>query len=177
MSDRTDWVAIPTLGDLIVRRAAAAPDRDAIVFPEVRETGAELLEESIKAGRSLLGLGIKPGEAIAILMPNHIDYAHVLYGAAMVGIRALLVNARYKAYELAYVLENADAVAVITTDVVSEYVDFVPLLRDATTNHDVPLLRQLILLGSSSPDGFIDRAGFDVAADTVTEAYVHELRE
>ncbi len=177
MSDRTDWVAIPTLGDLIVRRAAMAPDRDAIVFPEERETGAELLDESIKAGRSLLGLGIKPGEAIAILMPNHIDFAHVLYGAALVGIRALLVNARYKATELAYVLENADAVAVITTDVVSEYVDFVPLLRDATTNHDVPLLRQLVLLGSSSPEGFVDRAAFDAAADTITEAYVHELRE
>ena len=36
---RRDWVELPTLGDLIVRRAAHGPETDAIVFPESRETG------------------------------------------------------------------------------------------------------------------------------------------
>ena len=33
-------------------------------------------------------------------MPNCLDYVHVLFGCALVGVRALLVNARYKEHEL-----------------------------------------------------------------------------
>ncbi len=137
---RRDWVELPTLGDLIVRRAAHGPETDAVVFPESRETGAALLGASLDTARSLLGLGIRPGDTVAILMPNTPDFLHVLFGCALVGVKALLVNARYKAYELAYVLENGDVAAVVTTDAVSDYVDFVPLLNEATAPRP-PLLR------------------------------------
>lgn len=172
---RRDWVEVPTLGDLIVRRAAHGPGTDALVFPESRESGTELLAASVEAARSLLGLGLRPGETVGILMPNDPDFLHVLFGCALIGVRALLVNARYKAYELAYVLENADAAAVVTTDTVSEYVDFVPLLNEATAKR--PLLRHLILLGTSSPEGYVDRAGFEAARGAADVDAVHRLRE
>jgi acyl-CoA synthetase (AMP-forming)/AMP-acid ligase II len=173
---RHDWIEVPTLGDLVVRRAAVGPGTDALVFPWRRESGAGLLASSVDAARSLLGLGIAPGETVGILMPNHPDFLHVLYGCALIGARALLVNARYKAFELAYLLENADAAAVVTTDVVSEYVDFVPLLDEATAGRP-PLLRHLVLLGDSSPSGYVDRAGFEAAAAGVGADAVHRLRE
>jgi fatty-acyl-CoA synthase/long-chain acyl-CoA synthetase len=172
---RRDWVEVPTLGDLVVRRAARWPETDAVVFPERRETGAELLASSVASARSLLGLGLVRGETVAILMPNELPYLHVLYGCAMIGVRALLVNARYKAYELAYVLEHADVAAVVTSDTVSEYVDFVPLLAEATARRPA-LLRHLVLLGSSSPAGFVDRDAFDAAGAGVEPARVHDLR-
>ena len=172
---RRDWVEVPTLGDLVVRRAALWPETDAVVFPERRETGAELLASSVATARSLLGLGLVRGETVAILMPNELGYLHVLYGCAMIGVRALLVNARYKAYELAYVLEHADVSAVVTSDTVSEYVDFVPLLEEATARRPA-LLRHLVLLGSSSPAGFVDREAFTAAGAGVEPARVHGLR-
>ena len=173
---RRDWVELPTLGDLVVRRAAHGPETDAIVFPESRETGAALLGASLDTARSLLGLGIRPGDTVAVLMPNTPDFLHVLFGCALVGVKALLVNARYKAYELAYVLENGDVTAVVTTDAVSDYVDFVPLLNEATAPRP-PLLAHLVLLGSSSPDGYVDRAAFAAAGGGVEAADVQRLRE
>ena len=173
---RRDWVEVPTLGDLVVRQAVRWPDTDAVVFPDRRETGAELLAASVSAARSLLGLGLVRGETVAILMPNELEYLHVLYGCAMIGVRALLVNARYKAYELAYVLENADVAVVVTSDTVSEYVDFVPLLEEATAPPPPPLLRHLVLLGSSSPRGFVDREAFAAAGAGVEPARVQHLR-
>jgi acyl-CoA synthetase (AMP-forming)/AMP-acid ligase II len=172
---RQDWVEVPTLADLVVRRAALGPDTDAIVFLDQRESGRELLDASVATARGLLGLGIRRGETIAILMPNEPAFLHVLFGAAMIGVRALLVNARYKAYELAYVLENADVVAAITSDTVSEYVDFVPVLNEAAATKP-PLLRHLILLGSSSPAGFVDTVGFEAAGERVSREDVHQLR-
>ena len=172
---RQDWVEVPTLGDLVVRRAARGPDTDALVFPDRRESGRELLDATVGAARSLLGLGIRRGETIAVLMPNEPEFLHVLFGAAMIGVRALLVNARYKAYELAYVLENADVVAVLTSDTVSEYVDFVSLLDEATVRRP-PLLRHLVLVGSSSPPGWVDRAELRAAGADVSPDDVHRLR-
>jgi acyl-CoA synthetase (AMP-forming)/AMP-acid ligase II len=173
---RRDWVEVPTLGDLVVRRAGLGPETDAVVFPHSRESGRQLLESSLDAARSLLGLGIGPGETVAILMPNEPGFLHVLYGCALIGARALLVNARYKAYELAYVLENADVAAVVTSDTVSEYTDFVPLLDEATAERP-PLLRHLVLLGESSPRGYVDRTAFAAAGAGTGPEEVHRRRE
>ena len=60
-------------------------------------------------GRRPDGLGITRGDTVAVLMPNCLDYVHVLFGCALAGVRALLVNARYKEHELAYVLRDAGA--------------------------------------------------------------------
>jgi acyl-CoA synthetase (AMP-forming)/AMP-acid ligase II len=172
---RCDWVEVPTLGDLVVRRAALGPETDALVFPDRRESGKELLSASVDAARSLLGIGIERGETVAILMPNEPDFLHVLYGCALIGARALLVNARYKAYELAYVLENADVAAVVTSDTVSEYTDFVALLDGATAKRP-PLLRRLVLLGAASPAGYVDRAAFVAAGAGIEPREVHHRR-
>ena len=83
------------------------------------------------------------------------------------GVRALLVNARYKEHELSYVLRDAGAVAIVTTDLIGEYVDFVPLIERATADPP-PLLRHRIMIGASSPDGYLDRAAFLARGDAVT---------
>jgi fatty-acyl-CoA synthase len=170
-----DWVEVPTVGDLLVRRAGLFPESDAVVFPEARETSTELLAATEGAARSLLGLGVRSGETVGLLMPNHLDYLHVLFGCAMIGARALLINARYKAHELAYVLRDAEAVAIVTTDVVSEYVDFVSLLAEATADAP-PLLRDRVMLGSTSPAGYIDRDAFTAVGAVVSVEDVERLR-
>ena len=105
------------------------------------------------------------GDVVAVLMPNCPAFVHAFFACALLGARALLVNARYKARELAYVLRDADAAAVLTTDVVSEYVDFVP---SSTPPSPEPAARSCrVMLGESSPPGFLDRDAFLAAADTV----------
>ncbi len=170
-----DWVEVTTVGDLLVRAAAGRADADALVFPGERQSYAELLASSERFAASLAALGVERGDTVAILMPNCLDYAHAFFGCALLGVRALLVNARYKEHELSYVLRDADVVAIVTTDLVSEYVDFVPVIERATVDPP-PLLRHRIMLGASSPEGYLDRAAFDVASARVPIEEVHRRR-
>ena len=164
-SGDADWIASTTIGGVLARSAARRPEHDAVVFPGTRETYAETYAASERVARALHAHGVGRGDVVAVLMPNCSAFVHAFFACALLGARALLVNARYKTHELAYVLRDADAAAVLTTDVVSEYVDFVPLLDAAVAETGRPLLR--VMLGESSPPGFVDRDAFLAAADTV----------
>ncbi len=110
-------------------------------------------------------------------MPNCLDFVETVFGAALVGIPVLTINARFKTRELAHVLEDADLVAVVTTDLVADFVDFAQLLADSTADGLPPLLRHRVLLGRSSPDGYVDRAAFTAGRERAsTEAEVDEAR-
>ena len=151
---RRDWVELPTLGDLIVRRAAHRPRRRTrSSSPRAARPAPPCSAPRSTRARSLLGLGIGRGDTVAILMPNCLDFVHVLFGCALVGVRALLVNARYKAHELAYVLEtrrrgrdrdDGPGLRVRRLRAAPDRGDRRPARRSS---------RHLILLGASSPDG------------------------
>ena len=175
MGRRGDYVEITTVGDVLVRGAALWPDKDAIVFPDCRRTYAELYAGARRCARSLLGLDIEPGERIGLLMPNCLDFVETVFGAALAGIPVLTINARFKSRELAHVIDDADLVAVVTTDLVADFVDFAELLADAAEEQP-PLLRHRILLGSSSPAGYVDREAFLNAAEILSDDALDEAR-
>ena len=182
------WVEVTTFGDLIVRSAARHPDSDAVVFPEVRHTFSSLLEAAERAGRSLLGLGVRPGDHVGILMPNCMDFLEVMFGAALIGAPVVPINARFKGRELSYVARDADLRLLVTSDIIDQHTDYVEILHGclpglaeasdvyALDLDVVPELRGVVLLGSSSPAGMIDRAGFAAAAEGVGVDEVHLLR-
>lgn len=145
-----EWVEVTTIGDLLVRAAARWPDNEAILLPGDRRTYARVLAEAEQAARSLFGLGLRPGERVGILMPNCHDFVSVEFGCAMLGLPFVPINARYKAYELSHVLRDAELAAVVTSDLIVEHVDFAALLAAAVRERP-PALRELILLGASSP--------------------------
>lgn len=175
-------IEVTTLGDLLLKAADRFPDHDAIIFPDVRLTYAELRDRSYARARSLLGLGLDRGDHIGILMPNCLDYVECLFAAQLIGAMAVPMNARYKAQELAYVVENADLSAILTTDLVSEYTDFVELLceafpelgsapnADALSLPGAPKLRTVAMLGGSEPPGVLPRARLDTLANAPDKA-------
>jgi acyl-CoA synthetase (AMP-forming)/AMP-acid ligase II len=183
-----DYIDVVTFGDLLVRAADRFPDRDAVVFPDQRHTYASLLDASVRAARSLLGLGVGRGDHIGILMPNCMDFVEVMFGGAMIGAWIVPINARFKGRELAYVTENADLKVLVTSDIVDQFTDYVEILHDclpgladapdpADLRLDVtPELRAVVLLGSSSPAGMVDRAAWDTGAGAATDDDVHRLR-
>src|SRR5438128_3096674 len=138
---------VPTIGGCLALAAARWPDKEALVFPDSRSTYGELYAGARRSAAALLGLGVEPGERIGLLMPNSVDFVETIFGAALVGIPVLTINARFKTRELAHVLEDADVVAVVTTDLVADFVDFAALLADALEESPPPLLRTRIMLG------------------------------
>jgi acyl-CoA synthetase (AMP-forming)/AMP-acid ligase II len=171
-----EWVETMPIGDVLVRAATRWPDNEALLINGRRRTYREVLLDAEHTARSLLGLGLEPGDRVGILMPNCHEFVDVELGCAMAGMPFVPINARYKSHELTYVLADAELAAVVTSDLISEYVDFVELL-EASTVERPPALRHLILLGESSPPGFVDRSAFEAAAEGVEPEHVHLLRQ
>jgi fatty-acyl-CoA synthase len=163
-----------TFGGLLAAAAAEAPDREALILGAERLTYAELHARARGFARSLIGLGVAPGETVAALMPNCADLVVALFGTALAGALFLPVNARFRPRELAYVLADGEARVLVTSDVVAEQVDYVARIREALPLLDEQpapsRLEHVVLLGRTSAEGMLDRAGFAAAADDEAEA-------
>jgi fatty-acyl-CoA synthase len=164
-------VSATTLGDLLLLAADDHPDRAAVVLPDTRSTFGELRERAIQTALSLQALGVRPGDHVGLLLPTGMDFIDSLFGIALLGAVAVPINARYQPPELAYVVENADLRVVLTTDKIAEAVNFVDRLNRAFSQlaggdpwrlnlADAPRLRQIVLLGRTTPAGFLGEDEF-----------------
>jgi fatty-acyl-CoA synthase len=173
-----------TLGDVLVAGAARFPDRAAVVFPDATRTYSELLADAQLVARGLHALGVRRGDHVGILMPNCMDMVAAFYGISLAGAVITPVNARYRATELGYVVENADLVVLLTTDIVDDHVDYSELLNQTfpdlaaseDNEHlrltDAPLLRAIVMLGKRSADGLLDRGEFESLAASVPASVI-----
>ncbi len=144
---------------------------------------------AVDRARALLALGIDSGDHVGILLPNCVAHVELLLACALIGAWAVPINSRFKARELAYVIENADLRALFTTDAIDEHVDFVELLTEAfpalsaqndprqLTLAHAPCLRSVVLIGARRPAGMLGGDLFDAAAADVDLSVVAQRRE
>ena len=125
------WTSVSTVGDLLVRAAERDPDGDCLVFPDRRASFGSLLAAAERVARSLVAVGVGRGDHVGVLLPNCMEYAEVMLGTLLLGAWSVPINARYKARELAYVIENADLSVVVTTGAVRDGADFAGLVAEA----------------------------------------------
>ena len=181
-------IQVTTIGDLLLNAADRFPDTLALVFPDSKLTYQELATRALWRARSLQAIGVEPRDHVGILMHTCAEFVEVFFAIALCGGVAVPINARYKASELAYVLENGDLVTVVTTDAVADQVNFVERLNtalpDLRDNHDprhlkvavAPRLRNLVLMGRSKPHGFISQRDYEACALQRPEEEVHKTR-
>jgi acyl-CoA synthetase (AMP-forming)/AMP-acid ligase II len=129
MSVNRQWTEVSTVGDLLVRSAHLYPDREALVLPGSRYSFAELHDRSRQVARGLVGLGVRPGDRVGLLAPNTVDYVEAFFGISMIGAVVVPLNARHKAAELGWIVDNGDLVTLLTAADVDQYVDFAEVLR------------------------------------------------
>ncbi|MEC7845420.1 MAG: AMP-binding protein [Actinomycetota bacterium] len=170
-----------TLPDLLARAVNRSPDADAVVFPNQRVTYSQLFQRATDAARSLKALGVDSGDSVGILMSNCQEFVDLLLGSQFIGAIPVPINARYKAKELAYVIDDAQLKVLMTTDRIVEHVDFVSLLQEAfpdIINQENPEslslttaenLKSIVLFGGRSPDGMIDQGNFESIREHVPE--------
>jgi acyl-CoA synthetase (AMP-forming)/AMP-acid ligase II len=176
-----------TLGDLLLMAADQYPDTAAVVLPDKRISYGDLAERALAKARALRGLGVGPGDHVGLLLPTSMDFVETMFGIAMLGAVTVPINARYMPPELAYVIENADLVAVLTTDEFDEAVNFVerlhaalPELEDADPRAlalgAAPKLRNVVVLGEKQAAGMMTQSEFDALAEDVDVDEVHLRR-
>jgi acyl-CoA synthetase (AMP-forming)/AMP-acid ligase II len=157
------------LGQLLLRSARRSPDKDALVFPDVRISYRELADTAWGVARSLQALGVEPGEHVGVFMTNHPDLVASVFGASLIGATVVPINARYKTNEIRFVIDDADLVVLMTHDHADQYVDFTALINEALVDLDAPKLRHVVQMGKREPEGFMSRADFDAAGENADE--------
>ena len=168
-----------TIGGVLSRAAAQYGDRDGLVYDDRRATYAVLLDEVVALARSLLGIGVTKGDHVGVLMPNCWDSVIVFYAASLIGAPVVLLNARYRSDDLAYVIPKVDLRFLFIGGHARTFTDYRALLIDVfpTLSHwngtddldlpGAPRLRTIVELGDDRPTCWPGAATLDRAADLV----------
>ncbi|MEL7538401.1 MAG: class I adenylate-forming enzyme family protein [Pseudomonadota bacterium] len=190
MSDslKTSRVRATTLGDLLLTAADSRPDELAVVLPDVRFTYQELADQSLACARSLHALGVERGDHVGILLPTCEEFLTAMFGIALLGGVVVPINARYKPSEIAYLTENADLKAILTSSRFAENVDFVARLHEALPGladapdpmalslSAFPELGAVVTLTGPDAAGMVDAVAFATLVGSVDEDDVHLRR-
>ncbi|MGO9875158.1 MAG: class I adenylate-forming enzyme family protein [Acidimicrobiia bacterium] len=108
------WKNAPrTLDAVLVHGAAAAGARDFLVLDEERISHKRHLALVERFAASLVELGVRKGDRVAIAMRNLPEWSIAFFGAAMAGAIAVPINAFGTGDELAFAIADADATVVV----------------------------------------------------------------
>jgi long-chain acyl-CoA synthetase len=111
-----------------------------LIFEDRSYTNRELHELSCRLAQALHELGIGPGDKVVIMMPNCPEVLVSYSGVWRVGAVAIPVLFLLDAHELAYILENSGARAVITAP------DVYPKVAEAM--QQAPAERHVLMVGA-----------------------------
>lgn len=107
---------LSSAGDLLARNARNYPNQIGLIFGEKRFTWKELDERAKAFANSLFELGLEQGDRVAIYAKNSNQWVEALFGLAQVGLVSVTVNYRLTANEVAFIVENSGAKAIICDD-------------------------------------------------------------
>ena len=109
-----------TLSDLLRRSAARYAERVAIVEGERQRTYAQLDADASRIANALHERGLGPGDRIALLSRNSLEYAQVVFGVARAGAVLVPINFMLGASEVAFILGHSSSRGLIVQDALCE---------------------------------------------------------
>lgn len=109
-----------TIDALLRLHARIRPTQTAIVSARAGDHVAEVSFADLdrlaaRFARALEGLGVVPGEAVAFVLPNGLEFCVALLGIARLGCVAMPLGSASTEYELTYMLQDSGARFMITT--------------------------------------------------------------
>jgi len=116
---RTQLYADPSglfLHEVILQSCRRFPSKTAIVDSSCNRsfTYSEYGEAVESLARGFIAAGLKPGEVVAIFLPNSWEFCAAFHAAMLAGATPTLLNPTYREREVRYQLENSGAALLIT---------------------------------------------------------------
>jgi fatty-acyl-CoA synthase len=155
-----DWYEKQTLGLLPERAARRWGAREALAFQGKRWTFAELDARVDSVAKGLQELGIAPGDKVALWMVNRPEWIDAMFAVMKIGAVLVPVNTRFRTEDMAYILGQSEAAAVILAER-SGPVEYLAMMREvapglgARPDARVPALRHVIVLSDERHAGTI----------------------
>ncbi|MFO0948081.1 MAG: AMP-binding protein [Planctomycetota bacterium] len=183
------WIDGHTIPSALAETVRQFPKRDALVFPKlgIRWNYEEFAHRTEAVARSLLAIDVKPGEHLGIWATNWPEWILTQFAAASIGAVLVNVNPAYRVHELAYVLEQADIVALVLTDTFKS-TDYETIVAGLIPDLDscpkgkpltvprLPKFRQLVSIKDSPKFGGIQSwSEFLKRGEGIAPAAVHEI--
>lgn len=106
---------------ILEQHARLAPDKEAIVWNEMRFTYGQLNSLSNRVANALTAMGIGHGDKVALACPNLPFFPIVYYGIVKTGAAVVPVCILFKSREVEYHLRDSDAKAVFTFEGTPEF--------------------------------------------------------
>ncbi|MFI7152250.1 long-chain fatty acid--CoA ligase [Nonomuraea sp. NPDC050022] len=114
------------VGGWPARRAQMTPDRTAFVFEGRAVTYAEVHTRTTKLAARLRAAGVRPGDRVAYLGPNHPALAETMFATHLLGGIFVPLNYRLAAPEIAYMLGDCEPSVLIHAPECAEVVGALP---------------------------------------------------
>ncbi len=89
--------------------AAEQPDAPMLTQDDTTLSWGEFYDRSVRVAAALAGEGVRPGDRVAFLDRNGIEYFEVFFGCALLGAVSVAVNWRLAPLEMAAIIEDAGA--------------------------------------------------------------------
>ncbi|MBW0102435.1 long-chain fatty acid--CoA ligase [Pseudonocardia sp. KRD291] len=97
------------IGQWVTKRAFLNGPRTAFVCGDISVTYADLERRTTQVASSLLGLGVRKGDRVAVLLVNSVEFMEVLLACAKIGAITVPINVRLAGPEVGYILADAGA--------------------------------------------------------------------
>jgi len=153
-----------TFPQILDRMCLEFPDQYAFRYTtcDYTRTYPEFRDDVDAFARSLIAMGVKPGDHVAIWATNIPAWYITFWATVKIGAVLVTVNTAYKIHELEYLLRQSDTHTLVMCDAYkdSDYIkiinDLLPELKDAKKGHPLhfrklPFLRNIITCESTQP--------------------------
>lgn len=145
------------IGDLTARRARLDGSSVALICDDRRVDFAALEALACRAANALIGLGINPGDRVALLMRNGIDYVALYYATAKIGAILCPLNWRLAPPEIGTILAHSEAHLLLYDSEFASTIDALPELSGVRERFALDsFVSRIAETASDSPDVAVD---------------------
>jgi long-chain acyl-CoA synthetase len=130
--------------ELLKQRVSAAPDKP-FLFSEAdkRQFTYKEFEAAVTSTANMLAAnGVQKGDVVSLLLPNSVEYVIAYFACWQRGALAGPINSLLKSQEIAYVISNSEAKALLVNS------EFVPVVE--SVQKDLPTLQAIIRFDDES---------------------------
>ena len=131
LPDRQSWEK--SLGEFLDSVVRSNPDKTFVEIAGQQITYSDFYRRCRSAATMFRDLGIGHGDRVCLFLPNVPEVLYTWFGLALIGGIAVTINTAYRRDEMAFILNNAEASALVAhqslLDVATQAADIAPCVR------------------------------------------------